>query len=88
MATCAADLQQEEDDDTDITLLRFTAAFVYVYLAFVLIAGIIQLSSGHLNEFFSGWVSVLNGILGISETTALLLFLMELKGKVRVFISL
>ena len=42
MATCAADLVEEEDDDTDITLLRFTAAFVYVYLAFVLVAGIIQ----------------------------------------------
>ena len=82
MATCAADFEEEESDDFDISLLRFLAAFVYVYLAFDLIAGIVQVSSGHLDEFFPGWVSVLLALLGIAEVTALLCFLMELKRKV------
>ena len=82
MTTCAADVEEEEKDNFDISLLRFTAAFAYVYLAFVLVAGIVQVSSGHLNDFFPGWVSIMLGLLGIAEVTALLIFLMELKRKV------
>ena len=78
-----ARLEEEENDNFDISLLRFTAAFAYVYLAFVLIAGVVQVSSGHLNDFFPGWVSIMVGLLGIAEVTALLIFLMELKRKVR-----
>ena len=83
MATCAADFEEEESDDFDISLLRFLAAFVYVYLAFDLVAGVVQVSSGHLHEFFPGWMSVLMALLGILEVTAILTFLMELKRKVR-----
>ena len=82
MSTNAAHLEEEEQDIFDITLLRFLAAFVYVYLAFELIAGIVQVSSGHLNEFFPGWVTIILGLLGIAEVTALLIFLIELKRKV------
>ena len=82
MSVNVAHLEEEEQDIFDITLLRFLAAFVYVYLAFELIAGIVQVSSGHLNEFFPGWVTIILGLLGIAEVTALLIFLMELKRKV------
>ena len=83
MSVNVAHLEEEEQDIFDITLLRILAAFVYVYLAFELIAGVVQVSSGHLNDFFPGWVSIMVGLLGIAEVTALLIFLMELKRKVR-----
>ena len=82
MSTNAAHLEEEEQDIFDITLLRFLAAFVYVYLAFELIAGVVHVSSGHMNQFFPGWMAIILGLLGIAEATALLIFLMELKRKV------
>ena len=77
-----AEAEDEESDIFDIALLRFLAAFVYVYLAFELVAGIVQVSSGHLRIFFPGWACITVGLLGIAEVTALLIFLMELKRKV------
>ena len=81
--TTVAEAEEEESDIFDITLLRFLAAFVYVYLAFELVAGIVQVSSGHLGDFYPGWACIVVGLLGIAEVTALLIFLMELKRKVR-----
>ena len=39
-ATCHVTTEMQNDDSYDINLLRFTGAFAFVYLAFILLAGL------------------------------------------------
>ena len=66
----------EIDDSYDINLLRFTGAFAFVYLAFILHAGI---------DHALCVVSITMGVLGFVEISAIITFLAELKRKVTHF---
>jgi hypothetical protein len=79
--SCLADFEEEEEDDFDISLLRLTAFFNYSYLVFVLITGVVHVAEGS-DVFFPGWMHIVNALVVMAETTALLIFLIELKGKV------
>ncbi len=76
-----ADLEEEDDDDFDISLLRFTSFFAYAYLGFTIITGVVHVSLGS-ESFFPGWAHIVSAVLVMGEITALLIFLIELKGKV------
>ena len=84
----------EKDDSYDINLLRFTGTFGFVYLAFLLLAGIDYLSTNYCNDQAcwrdsniglqrpEGWVTIMMGTLGFAEISSIITFLAQLKRKV------
>ena len=91
-ATCIVEAEIEKDDSYDINLLRFTGTFGFVYLAFLLLAGIDYVSAPPLRVPYSstgrvlapeeGWVTIMMGILGFVEISVIITFLAQLKRKV------
>ena len=60
-ASCMVEAEIEKDDSYDINLLRFTGAFGFVYLAFLLLAGIDYVSTNNCNPGFCANLTALNG---------------------------
>ena len=81
-ASCLVEAEIEKDDSYDINLLRFTGAFGFVYLAFLLLAGIDYVSTGDGLLMYEGWVTIMMGILGFAEISFIITFLAHLKRKV------
>ena len=83
-APCEAHLEEEPHDSLDIKLLRFSAVFTYLYLSLLLVAGIYDLHdfSGTDSNTTNSILSILVGVLGLTEVATLLWFLIELKKKV------
>ena len=82
------DKKEEAKGNFDISVLRFLSTFNYVHVGFSLFAGIMHISMGE-DSFFTGWLSTINSLLNMMEVTALMIFLIELKGKVsiKIFIN-
>ena len=80
-ATCDCGSREEEDGNFDIYLLRFLSVFLYVHLGFQFFSGVTHVSMGD-SSFFPGWLAILSAILNMGEVAALMIFLIELKGKV------
>ena len=81
-ATCIVEAEIEKDDSYDVNLLRFTGSFGFVYLAFLLLAGIDYVSTGDGLLMYEGWVTIMMGILGFVEISFIITFLAQLKRKV------
>ena len=81
-ATCGCGSRKEEEEGNfDISLLRFLSVFLYVHLGFQFFSGVTHVSMGDMS-FFPGWLAILSSIMNMGEVAALMIFLIELKGKV------
>lgn len=78
---CGKGSREEDEGNFDISLLRFLSVFLYVHLGFSFFSGVTHVSMGD-SSFFPGWLAILSSILNMGEVAALMIFLIELKGKV------
>ena len=71
-------------DNFDSFLLHFTSAFTFAHFGFAFYAGIVHvMSTDNPSSFFPGWLVILDSLLNIIEIPALLIFFIEMMGKVR-----
>lgn len=66
-------------EDFDMSLLRFTSIFYFLYMIFSIITGSFNLHIKH----FPNWLTVLNGIVTIVQICMQIAFIYDLKHKVR-----
>ena len=79
-------MNQESHSNFDSFLLHFTSAFTFVHFGFAFYAGVVHvMSTDGSAPFFPGWLVILDSVLNIVEIPLLLIFLLEMMGKVRKF---
>ena len=75
-------LEEEHHDNLDIKLLRFSAVFTYLYLSLLLVTGIYHFHYLGDTKNPNSFLSILVGVLGLSEVATLVWFLTLLERKV------
>ena len=75
-------LEEENHDNLDIKLLRFSAVFTYLYLSLILVTGIYHFHYLDDKRDPNSFLSILVGVLGLSEVASLVMFLTKLERKV------
>ena len=71
----------ESHDGFDSFLLHFTSAFILAHFGFAFYAGVVHVMSGNAS-FFPGWLVILDSVLNVVEIPALIIFFIEMMGKV------
>ena len=81
--------RESSHDNFDSFLLHFTSAFTFVHFGFAFYAGVVHVMSWDDGSapFFPGWLVILDSALNIVEIPLLLMFFLEMMGKVRKFYS-